>query len=103
MNMNIERDTLKKFPWGPVVDVHEIAEYSIVEYRPQIYKNGTGTREYHEYTHFHPYINGKDTCHCYESLDSALIGSVAYKHDGINSQAARYFCKMIGLDDEKAK
>ena len=40
---------------------------------------------------FHPYVDGED-CNCsYESLDAALIGAVARKHDGINTKMDTYF------------
>ena len=33
----------------------------------------------------------------YSSLDSALVGCIGIKHEGINGKAAKYFCKMIDL------
>lgn len=97
--MSIEKETLKKFPWGPVVAVHEIGEYSVVEYHPEVFEKSTGTGRHHEYTNFHPYLNGKDTSQSFDTLDGALIGVIALKYDGLNSQAAYYFSKMIGLDN----
>ncbi len=92
----------KKFVWGPIVDIHEIGDYQIIEYNPQIFNKCTGTGKYdYNRTQFHPYINYNDTSHSYKTLDEALIGTIALKHDGLNSQAAYYFYKMIGIGDEQ--
>jgi hypothetical protein len=88
---------VRDFPWGPIERVHEIGEYQIVEYHPQVFKNCCGTGEYHEYTHYHSYRDGKDCRTSYETLDEALIGVIACKYDGANSQAAAYFGRMIGI------
>ena len=89
---------VRRFPWGPVVAVHEVAEYQIVEYHPQIFENSCGTGRYdYDSTMFHSYIDGVDTNCSYKTFDSAIIGAVARKHDGLNSQAAAYFERMIGI------
>ena len=74
-----------KFPWGATTNIHAIGEYEIVEYR-DLAGNAC----------FHPYISGEDTNHSYNSLDAAIVGAIGLKHDGLNSQAASYFMKMIG-------
>jgi len=88
---------VRDFPWGPIERVHEIGEYQIVEYHPQVFKNCCGTGKHHDYTQFHPYRDGKSDGNSYCSLDDALIGVIARKYDGINSQAAAYFGRMIGI------
>ncbi len=99
--MNDKLKELKEdFVWGPIVEVHEVGDYQIVEYNPQIFYRCSGTGKYDfDRTLFHPYINYNDTGHSYKSLDQALIGTIALKHDGLNSQAAYYFYKMIGIGD----
>lgn len=89
---------MKNFVWGPVKQEHEIGEYMIIEYYPRIFKNGINTNKFEtEKTCFHAYLNNKDTNHSYHTLDEALIGVIALKYDGVNSRAAEYFSKMIGV------
>jgi hypothetical protein len=99
--MLITQEQVNKYPWGLVITVHSIGEYDIIESYPNEYKNGRGTGEI-DYNHkqYHPYINGKDTNHSYYTLEGALIGAIAQKFDGLNSQAAMYFCKMVGIKQE---
>lgn len=77
----------KEYVWGRVIKVHCIGDYQIIE---AVDKKGE--------VHWHSYIDYDDTCTSYKSLDSALVGCIAIKHDGVNSRAAMYFCKMIDLD-----
>jgi hypothetical protein len=88
---------LKDFPWGKVAHVHEVGEYQIVEYHPRVAVGCTLTKELHDHTEFHPYINGKNTSTSYRSLDAALVGVIAHKHDGANTRADVYFCRMVGI------
>lgn len=70
-----------------IIDTHQIGEYQLIETYDE-------SRSY-----FHIYINGKRIGHHEASIDAALITAIAYKHDGLNSQAAHYFCRMIGMPD----
>lgn len=85
-----------EFPWGPVKEVHIIGDYQIVEFHPRVFKNGHGTSEYSESTSFSAYIGWHSISRSYDTLDEALVGLIAYKHDGNNSSAAEYFMRMIG-------
>lgn len=86
------------YTWGEVVTIHEIGEYAIVESidwaskKTEIMTGVIG-----DTTKYHPYVNEQNTNHSYSSLDEAIIGAIAYKYDGLNSQAAYFFSKMIGL------
>ncbi|GAL23052.1 hypothetical protein JCM19235_1353 [Vibrio maritimus] len=77
----------KKFVWGEVVKDHVIGDYVIREY----IEKGTDT------TAFHIYIKGEDMCCSFETLDSALIGAIAIKYDGANTQANTFFERAIDL------
>ena len=94
----------KHFPWGPIDAVWDVGEeYQIVQFRrdtsghvqPEVWES-------HGKTRFHPYINGRDTSRTYDSMDAALVGVIAYKREGPNSQAARYFDRMTlkGIERE---
>lgn len=79
---------LGEFTWGEVRCVHHVGEYDIVEYYPDAHPDDIS---------FHPYIDSRDTCHSYESLDAALAGCIAQKHDGVNTRADTYFMRAIGV------
>jgi len=89
--------------WGKVEEVHRIGDYGVIQY---VCNHGKEDGN----VYFHPVLwtgqykehHGnqwywEDTNMSYPSLESALVGVIAYKYDGLNSQAASYFCKMIGL------
>jgi hypothetical protein len=89
----------KTFPWGPVVAIHEISDYQIVEYL----QDHSGHRdprawEGHGERAFHPYIDGKDTCMSALTLDSALIGVIGCRREGPNGTAAYYFERMTRVE-----
>lgn len=87
----------QRFPWGPIDQVHEIGPYKIVEYRRDMSGFGRSS-DYSEHgkTQFHPFIDGKDTSHCFDSLDAALAGAIAYRREGPNGTAGYYFMRMLG-------
>lgn len=88
----------KCFTWGKVKSVHVVGDYQIAEYHP---RKSEGSRILKEpdltKTEFHTYIDWKDAHHSYSTLEEALIGVIAMRFDGLNSQAAMYFSKMIGI------
>lgn len=67
-------------------------EYIILEVNHQI------ASEPHPYHIFHTYLNFRDTCKGYESLDSAIIGLLDVKYQGNNSQAHMMFERMLEMD-----
>lgn len=78
----------EEFVWGYVTNIHCIGEYQIVEYQD---------KNTHEIL-WHGYVNYKDTNCSYSSLDSALIGCIGIKYEGLGGRASMYFEKMIGLE-----
>ena len=89
------------FPWGKVVAVHTIGEYDIVEYKRWTYENGSMVypRVPQVSSSFHPYINGKDTHRSFDMMEKALVGAIAYRYDGCNSQAGSMFERMTQIDN----
>jgi hypothetical protein len=79
------------FPWGKIVHVHTIGDYTIVEYSDKLNPSRIL---------FHPFVSTDDLNRSVQSLDAALIVAIAFKAEGgdRNSQAAHYFAKMIGLE-----
>jgi hypothetical protein len=88
-----------EFTWGEIIKIHEIGEYAIVEAHPWKVKDGIfiqpGIPDMSK-TDFHAYVKGGDCSHSFDSFDSALAYCIAYKYDGINTQAGHYFMKMLG-------
>ncbi len=88
-----------RWPWGPIVKVHEIGPYAIVEYLLD-YSSRGGSCDYskHGAKSYATYVEGKSTKHTHDTLDAALAHCIAYAHDGINTQAHVYFIRGIGAD-----
>lgn len=84
-DISILRSLPRAFTWGPISTIYEVGPYTIAKYT-----NKKGE------TLYHAWVEGKDTHHSYESLDAALVGAIAYRHEGPNSQAAGYFMRMMG-------
>ena len=85
------------FTWGELIKIHSIGEYNIVEYyeweRDGIrVLTGKPTQE----KGYSCYVDGHSIGQGTDSLDSAIVICIAYKHDGYNSQAVTFFMKMIG-------
>ena len=100
-NKGMSQEQIEKFPWGRVLKVHEVGDISIVEYAERkvvsctICNKETGGRIYH------PYVNGEDTSHSFESLYQALIFAVVYKYMGLNQSALVWgIFRAIGIDKQ---
>lgn len=87
----------REFAWGVIDAIHEIGDYQIVEYR-QDQSNHSASQPYcwerHGRTLFQARIKGGWSIASYYTLDSALVGAIAYKREGANSRAAMYFDRM---------
>lgn len=88
------------FMWGPIVEVHQIGAYTILEYLDDR-SNSTHSAEWvkHGRTLYHVFIDGKNTYVAALSLDAALAGAIAYRRDGMDSRAGDYFMRMVGGGD----
>lgn len=95
----------KNYTWGVVTEVFKIGDYGIVKYISNYDKEDVNKVRFHpfiwttdesiKYHNDAPYW--RDTSTSYYSLESAIVGAIAYKFDGANSQAGGFFDKMIGL------
>ena len=75
----------KEFSWGKVIKTHIIENYQIIE---NINKDNNEKN-------YHTYLNYIDTNKSYKSLEKAIVGGIVYNYDGMNSQADKFFWKMI--------
>ena len=86
-----------EFTWGYLLAIHEIGEYSIVEYHPWENRGLVGCVNQTE-KRYSGYLNGRSIGQSFESLDAALAGCIAYKHEGANHRADLYFMKMLAKE-----
>ena len=84
---------------GPVLQSLEIGEYQFIKY--QAFSFDRSEPKLTDDIMYSAYINGRCTRNSYGSLDKALVGTIAHQHDGLNSQAAGYFYRMIGIEDQQ--
>jgi len=96
MSTNIE-ELKEGYTWGKVIQIHSVGEYDIVEAHPWQRQGGSILIGRPDYTtvSFHGWVKGRDTAHCWGSLDEALAGCIAYKHEGANHRADVYFIRAI--------
>lgn len=102
----LEGKEWSNYTWGQVQEIFRIGDYGIVKYISDYDKDEEDKIRFHpfiwttdpELTKWHdnePFWS--DTSTSYYSLESAIVGAIARKFDGANSQAAGFFDKMIGL------
>lgn len=83
----------KDFSWGEVTKVHTVGEYIIFEFISGYELKEEGKTV----IMFHAYINYQNIGVSYHSLDSCIVGTIAYKYDGANSQAGKFFERMVEM------
>ena len=94
----------EEFVWGPIVKVHEIGDFTIVEFHPMIFVSGTGTNKYEpKRVSYHIYVQGKDTAHGMLTLDSALVLALAAKYDSPRTVDYALRVLNMGTQDEAAQ
>lgn len=78
-----------EFVWGNIIQTVYIpvSNIQIIEFIEKHSKN--------KEIRYHVYIDFCDTNTSYETMDSALVGAIGYKHEGGNGRASMYFMKMI--------
>lgn len=92
--------THSNFTWGEAIKRHDLGIYSLIEYHPHEYDGNylTGKIDYNN-TEYSCYVEGHNIGRSAGSLEYAIALCLAYKADGINSSAAMYFIRMIGLEE----
>lgn len=97
----------RRFPWGRIVDVHVVGTYALIEYMSS--KPGNAEPGWKSERRFSGYLHKPESTRAdargwmdigqsFPSMEAGLAGVIAYAFDGCNSQAARYFMKMIAPD-----
>lgn len=81
------------FTWGKINEIIDVGPYTIIRAQPYI---DLPQGEYSSLDKFYIYIRSIDHGLASSTLDGALALCIAKEHDGLNSQAAHYFLRMIG-------
>lgn len=99
-NRTTKLDEVKQgapFTWGEVTVLFNVGEYDIAEYHPwktEGVKVLVGEPD-HQQLCYHGWINGTNLSRSWDSLDAALAGCIAHKHEGPNHRADEYFIRSI--------
>lgn len=88
----------KPFAWGRVDAVHTFGRYAVVEYT-QDYSSTwpIESRVNHGRKAYSAYVDDRAVGRSYHTLEEAAVGAIAYAHDGCNTQADRFFARMVGI------
>lgn len=91
------RNNPRAFSWGHVDKIYDIDDYyTIVQYTPMI--NGKI-----EDTHFHVYVDGKDTSRGSYSIEGAMILAIAlggFENKNTAAELARAAAKLLEVDED---
>ncbi len=92
------KENLAEFTWGEIIKFYELEEYTIASFYPKW--NDVKNEERKSYhkgkrIYFYAWVNKKSVGMHFNTLEEAIVGGIAYKHEGPNSQALLYFMRMI--------
>jgi hypothetical protein len=86
----------KPYTWGEVIKIHEFFSYAIVQSHPHVFEGNAGTSKINTRKYeYHPYVDGRCCSESFSTVDSAIAACIAYRHEGANHHADRYFIKAI--------
>ena len=86
----------ESFTWGEIISIEEIGPYTVAAYNPRKAEGVTLTHEIdYSIVEYYGWIDGKSLGQSWHSLDAALAGCMAYRHEGPNHHAGHYFMKML--------
>ena len=103
--LNFQMPDGREFTWGPVLAIHNVGPYAIIEYaRDNSTTWGSDMdeiRQNHGKTQFHAYYDGRDISWACDSLEDMLVTAIAYKKHHVNSQLAQHFMTVIKADGKE--
>lgn len=59
----------RRFTWGPIIAIHEVGRYAVVEYHERALNSSRLTGR----VLYHPYLDGRDLSMSFQSLEGAFI------------------------------
>jgi hypothetical protein len=92
-----ELKNFAQFTWGKILKIEDIGPYTIATFCPWKRDGSTvctGDPDHAE-INYHVWVDGKDCHESFESLDAALAGCIAYKLEGPNHRADKYFIRSM--------
>lgn len=81
------------FTWGNIEMIYDIEDYTIAKYEKILNGESEGIAYY-------IWVEDKDTCYSSHTIEGAMAIAMAYMWEGVNSQAAGYFLRMIGAQED---
>jgi hypothetical protein len=89
-------EALKRFPytWGEIQQVHTVGRYDIVEYLEREMNSDNLTQN----VRFATYVDGKDCHQSSKTLEGALLLAFDNAVNDVNSRAAFYAAKVLGIN-----
>jgi hypothetical protein len=99
------RSRSAEFTRGQITQFFQAGPYTIAEHHPWVREGvfvRTGEVDQRA-VEYHLWIDGKDACQGFSSLDEALVGAVAYRVEGANHRADRYFMAALSAIAAEAK
>lgn len=85
------------FTWGLPIKYYHVGPYTVLMFHTWQRKGSsvlTGLADLNK-IEYHGWIDGKDTSTSWTTLDEALAGLIAYRHDGPNCRAGDYFIRSL--------
>ncbi len=83
------------FTWGKIVQIHRIGEFQIVEYHDELERSHPSYPEFEKVPYFHPFVSGKDTSVCGDTLEQALVIAISCKAK--YPRAAEHIIRMLEM------
>lgn len=92
----------ERFPWGVIDNVHPVGLDVIVEFRRDASRmDQRSAWAEHGRKMFQVWPNGEGrNTRTYFSFYEAVLGAVAVRHDGLNTQADRLMARMLRIETE---
>ena len=96
--MNKSHDEIREdLRWlGYVLQVYDVKDYQFVTYHARDLKTNKLTDKI-EYT---AYYEGRRLNQSYHTIEGCMAGSMAVVNDGLNSQAGKFFARMIKITED---
>lgn len=85
-----KNDAINLFTWGEIIEVHTIGNVLVIEYVDM-----DKVVQFHSYSFNDERGIYIDTCDSFNSLDEAIINSIAYAHG--NDRATEFIVKMLDM------
>ncbi len=89
------------FVWGEIVRIEDIGDFTVATVRDWKVDGCTVlVGQASDRITFFGWIGGRSASRSWNTMEGALAGLMAIKHDGVNSQAGDMFVRMLRIKGE---